>query len=220
MSTAALMAHCRAALIDLDGTLCDTLGDFVQALSLTLADLQLPAVPRAFIERTIGKGSEHLLRSTLAEVGAEAGRYDDAWASYQRRYAEINGLYTQLYPGAREGLQALRARGWPLACVTNKPTAFASVLLARTGLAAQFDEVCGGDRYPRRKPDPMPLVETCRRLGAEPARTLMVGDSRNDAEAARAAGCPVVLVTYGYNHGEPVRGVPADGYIDRIDALV
>ena len=106
-----------------------------------------------------------------------------------------------------------------MACLTNKPTAFAKALLADKGLANFFSHFYGGDSFPRKKPDPMPLLETCKALGTTPARTLMLGDSQNDALAARAAKCPVVLVTYGYNHGEPIQGVDCDGFIDRIDEL-
>jgi phosphoglycolate phosphatase len=109
--------------------------------------------------------------------------------------------------------------GLRLACLTNKPTAFARPLLQAKGLDGYFSEVFGGDAFDRKKPDPLPLLKTCEALGSEPARTLMIGDSSNDAQAARAAGCPVVLVTYGYNHGEPVRSVDADGYLDSLDEL-
>ncbi|OQC04401.1 MAG: Phosphoglycolate phosphatase [Alphaproteobacteria bacterium ADurb.Bin100] len=124
-----------------------------------------------------------------------------------------------MYAGVREGLLALRERGLRLACLTNKPTAFARPLLQAKGLDGYFSEVFGGDAFDRKKPDPLPLLKTCEALGSEPARTLMIGDSSNDAQAARAAGCPVVLVTYGYNHGEPVRSVDADGYLDSLDEL-
>jgi phosphoglycolate phosphatase len=121
--------------------------------------------------------------------------------------------------GCARGLLALRSRGLRLACLTNKPTAFARPLLQAKGLDGYFSEVFGGDAFDRKKPDPLPLLKTCEALGSKPARTLMIGDSSNDAQAARAAGCPVVLVTYGYNHGEPVRSVDADGYLDSLDEL-
>jgi len=213
------LSRIEAAIIDLDGTLVDTVGDFEQALARTLADLGLPAVDRAFIKRTVGRGSMHLLRQTLAQAGGAPGLLDAAWVHYQRHYAEINGRHADVYPGVREGLAAMRARGWRLACVTNKPRAFAVALLETKGLLACFEHVFGGDSFERQKPDPLPLISTCRALATSPARTLMVGDSRNDAEAARAAGCPVVLVSYGYNHGEPVADVRPDRVIDRLDAL-
>jgi len=209
----------QAAIIDLDGTMVDTLGDFEVALNAMLADLSLPVVPRAFIEHTVGKGSEHLIRSTLAHVGGDAMRYDAAWARYQHHYQRINGDHAAVYPGVVEGLRALRQRGLRLACLTNKPGDFARTLLQKKGLDSYFARVFGGDAFERKKPDPLPLLKTCEALGSLPERTLMVGDSSNDARAARAAGCPVLLVSYGYNHGEPVSGVDADGVIDRLDAL-
>jgi phosphoglycolate phosphatase len=209
----------RAAIVDLDGTLVDTVGDFEQALALTLADLGLPPVDRAFIVRTVGRGSMHLLRETLAHAGGDAGLLPQAWVHYQRHYAAVNGRHAEVFAGVREGLDALRARGWRLACVTNKPRAFALALLQAKGLAAAFEHVFGGDSFERQKPDPLPLRKTCEALGTEPGRTLMIGDSSNDAQAARAAGCPVVLVSYGYNHGEPVADARPDRVIDRLDAL-
>ncbi len=212
-------AGLQAAIVDLDGTLVDTVGDFEVALGRMLAEHGLPPVDRGFIGRTVGKGSEHLIRSTLAAAGADAGLYDSAWQRYQHHYREINGRYSAVYPGVVEGLRALAAAGLKLACLTNKPTAFARQLLAVKGLADCFAVVFGGDAFERRKPDPLPLLGTCVALGSAPARTLMVGDSSNDARAARAAGCPVVLVSYGYNHGEPVADAGADAVIDRLDAL-
>jgi phosphoglycolate phosphatase len=212
-------AALEAAIVDLDGTLVDTLGDFVAALALTLDELSLPVVPRAFVERTVGKGSEHLIRSVLREVGADASLYERTWALYQRHYLAINGRNASVYPGVHEGLQRLHDAGWRLACVTNKPLAFARPLLEQTGLLPWLDHVFGGDSFARRKPDPLPLLEACKALGSAPARTLVVGDSANDALAARAAGCPVVLVRYGYNHGEPIERVDADALIDRLDRI-
>lgn len=218
-----------AAIIDLDGTMVDTLGDFAQALNRMLADLALQAIVPAHIERMVGKGSEHLIKSVLHHVLAQAGQapaainteaiYPQAWARYQHHYLAINGQYAQVYPGVPEGLHALRSAGLRLACLTNKPTAFALPLLRAKGLDGFFDQVFGGDAFERKKPDPLPLVKTCAALGSAPARTLMVGDSSNDAQAARAAGCPVVLVTYGYNHGQPATDVDADGWVGSLALL-
>jgi phosphoglycolate phosphatase len=208
-----------AAIVDLDGTMVDTLGDFVVVLGTVLEELGLRAVTREFVGHTVGKGSEHLIRSTLAEVDADPALYERTWALYQRHYLAVNGDHSAVYPGVVEGLERLRARGWKLACLTNKPTAFARPLLQKKGLDGFFDVVFGGDAFERKKPDPLPLLRTCEALGMAPPRTLMVGDSSNDARAARAAGCPVVLVSYGYNHGEPVAAVDADGVVDRLDQL-
>jgi phosphoglycolate phosphatase len=209
----------EAAIVDLDGTMIDTVGDFEVALSRALADLGWPPVSRAFISRTVGKGSEHLLSRTLAEVGAPADQYEAAWERYQHHYLAINGQHSAVFPGVVEGLQALRNRGLKLACLTNKPTAFALPLLAEKGLDGFFSHAFGGDAFARKKPDPLPLLKTCEALASEPARTLMIGDSSNDAAAARAAGCPVVLMSYGYNHGEPVAAAGADAVLDRLDQL-
>ena len=208
-----------AAIIDLDGTLVDTVGDFEQALARTLADLGLAPVDRAFIARTVGRGSMNLLAQTLAHAGGAPELLQPAWTHYQRHYADINGSHADVYPGVVEGLAAMRGRGWKLACVTNKPRAFALALLEAKGLLPFFEQVFGGDSFERHKPDPLPLIKTCEALGTSPGRTLMVGDSRNDCEAARAAGCPVVLVSYGYNHGEPVADAQPDRVIARLDAL-
>lgn len=209
-----------AVMIDLDGTLVDTVGDFELALNRMLAELGLPGVGRGFIEHTVGKGTEHLVRQTLAHVGAEAGRFDAGLAAYQRHYVAINGQASAVYPGVLEGLQRLQGLGLPMACLTNKPGAFAGPLLQAKGLAGFFAHCFGGDAFARKKPDPLPLLKTCEALGTAPARTLMVGDSQNDAQAARAAGCPVVLVSYGYNHGEPVAAAGADRVIHRLDELL
>jgi phosphoglycolate phosphatase len=214
-----------AAIVDLDGTMVDTLGDFNAALSLMLQELALPPIAPEQVSHMVGKGSEHLIRAVLRHVLPDHGErravalFDAAFASYQQHYLGVNGQFSSVYPGVIEGLEAMRARGWKLACLTNKPTAFAKPLLAAKGLDGFFGHVFGGDAFERKKPDPLPLLRTCAAMGMAPAQTLMVGDSSNDAQAARAAGCPVLLVTYGYNHGEPVRGVDADGFLDSLADL-
>lgn len=176
-----------AAIVDLDGTMVNTLGDFAEALNRMLADLQLPAIAPQAIENMVGKGSEHLIRSVLAHVGAADvdAIYGQAWQRYEHHYLQLNGQFADVYPGVLEGLQALRARGLRLACLTNKPLSFARPLLEQKGLAPLFEQVFGGDSFERKKPDPLPLLKTCEALGTSPARTLMLGDSSNDAQAAR-----------------------------------
>ena len=223
----------RGVIVDLDGTMVDTLGDFEAALNRMLAELDLPPVSRALVERTVGKGSEHLIRSVLEHQLAlpgvhtqgqpGSGRADElmaqAWRIYQRHYLEINGAFSDVYPGVLAALQQWRRNGLLLACLTNKPLNFARPLLKSKGLDGFFTQVFGGDSFERKKPDPLPLLMTCEALGTRAAQTLMVGDSENDGLAARAAGCPVVLVSYGYNHGRPIREVDADGYVDSLDQL-
>ena len=225
------LSRFRAAIVDLDGTMVDTLGDFEVALNRTLADLDLPPVTRGLVERTVGKGSEHLIRTVLGHQMAlpEAkglgqicpawtvdSLYERAWQGYQKHYRAINGDFSEVYAGVGEGLQALREAGLMLACLTNKPLAFARELLQAKGLAGLFVQVFGGDSFERKKPDPLPLLKTCEALGTAPHETLMVGDSSNDAQAGHAAGCGVVLVTYGYNHGEPIRQTQALAWVDDI----
>lgn len=208
-----------SALVDLDGTLVDTIGDFEVVLANVLGELGLPQVDRAFIERTVGQGTEHLIRTTLAEVGAAPTHFTEAWTRYVAHYRAVNGRHSPVYPGVEEGLQRLRAAGLRLVCLTNKPLAFAQQLLEAKGLTHHFEHCFGGDSFERKKPDPLPLLKACEVLGSVPARTLMVGDSCNDVQAARAAGCPVVLVRYGYNHGEPAESAGADWVIDSLAEL-
>jgi phosphoglycolate phosphatase len=209
-----------AAVLDLDGTLVDTLADISAAVNEMLRELGLPAARNEAVAGFIGKGTEHLLHKTLEHVGAPAVLYPRAWDAYHDAYRALNGRWSAVYPGVVEGLEALRRAGLRLACLTNKPGEFARDLLAAKALAPYFELVFGGDAFERKKPDPLPILKTCEALGVAPAHTLMVGDSSNDARAARAAGCPVLLVSYGYNHGEPVDAVDADGVIERLDRIV
>jgi phosphoglycolate phosphatase len=223
-----------ALIFDLDGTLVNTLGDFQVALHRTMADLDLPPISNARIEQTIGKGSEHLIRTLLAyqferrEVKSEQktcaamsvdALFERAWLRYQHHYLQINGQFADVYPGVLTTLQICADRGFPMACLTNKPLSFATSLLKQKSLDHFFGQVFGGDSFERKKPDPLPILKTCEALGSELGRTLMVGDSSNDALAAHAAGCPVVLVTYGYNHGQRVQDTPAAAWLESLDKL-
>lgn len=223
-----------AVIFDLDGTMVHTLGDFQVALHRTMADLNMPPVPPEMVAQTIGKGSEHLIRSLLdyqinrpevkgvgqacPALSVEA-LFQRAWQLYQRHYSAINGQFADVYPGVLEALESLSAQQVPMACLTNKPLAFAQTLLKEKSLDHFFGPVFGGDSFARKKPDPLPLVKTCEALGTLASRTLMVGDSSNDAQAAHAAGCPVVLVTYGYNHGKRVQDTPAAAWLDSLADL-
>ncbi len=220
----------QAVVMDLDGTMVDTIGDFEAALNLALSDAQIPTADRSLIKRSIGKGSEHLIRTVLQhQLGLQEGAVDarnvaqlfaPVWKSYEKHYLRINGEFSKVFPGVVEGLEQLKAMGLQLACLTNKPLSFTTPLLKDKGLANYFAQVFGGDSFERKKPDPLPLLKTCEALRSSPVRTLMVGDSSNDAQAADAAGCPVVLMTYGYNHAEPIQNTPALAWLDSLDQLL
>ena len=221
--------YLQAVMIDLDGTMVDTIGDFEVALNRALADLQVPTANRLLIERSIGKGSEHLIRTVLKhqlalpEMGGNAREVEQLftpiWERYEQHYLSINGEFSNVFPGVMDGLEQIKALGLPIACLTNKPVSFTLPLIQDKGLAPYFSKVFGGDSFERKKPDPLPLLKTCEALQSLPAQTLMVGDSSNDAQAADAAGCPVVLMTYGYNHGEPIQKTPALAWLDSLVQL-
>ena len=210
----------RAVLFDLDGTLLDTVPDLHAAVCAMLADLGRPALPEEAVRSYVGRGIANLVKRVLAD-SLDAAEDDspapaEALASFRRHYARENGRRTQLFPGAREGLEAIRAKGLPMAVITNKAEAFTRPLLEMTGLAEFFSVVVSGDNLPRHKPDPMSLVWTCGRLGVSPTDALFIGDSVNDFLAARAACCRVFLLPYGYNEGRDVQELDCDAIVPSI----
>jgi phosphoglycolate phosphatase len=214
-----LLTGIRAAIIDLDGTMLHTAPDFHVAVNRMRADLELAPLDMESITDFVGKGTENLMRRVLAVDFAPdqvEARFAAALESYQKHYLAINGDYVTVYPGVTEGLQALRIKGLRLACVTNKPIAFAAPLLAKTGLDGFFEVVYGGDSLPKKKPDPYPLLKVCEDFGLPPRQVVAIGDSSNDAQAARAAGCKVLTVPYGYNHGQSIQEVDSDGIVSTL----
>lgn len=218
-----------ACVFDLDGTLVDSLRDFAAALNQMLQHIGRPPLAREVIGRMVGKGNEFLLRSALAWPQAvdpatlpavDADLYRTAQSRYLSAYRALNGAHSSVFPGVLSTLQALRQRAMPLACLTNKPVQDARVLLQAKGLTAYFDHIFGGDSFGAKKPDPLPLLRTCDALQVAPQDALMIGDSINDAAAARASGCAIALVSYGYNHGRPVRELDADVYVDSLTELL
>lgn len=206
----------RAVLLDLDGTLLDTAPEIAAAAADMLSELGLDPVDPLRVREFIGKGIPHLVRRTLeASLGRapDERRVGSAMEGFFFHYAKRNGCMSKPYPGVLEGITELRAKGFALACVTNKTAQFTIPLLEATGLAGFFPVVVSGDTMPKKKPAPDPLLEACRRLGIPALEALMIGDSRNDALAARAAGCPVLLVPYGYTEGEDVQGIDCDGIV-------
>ena len=206
----------KAVTIDLDGTLADTIPDLAAATNLMLRALGRPELAVERIRDFVGKGIPKLVERALAgsvEGVAPADLVARALPVFERFYVEVNGRHSVLYPGVSEGLEALRRMEFPLACVTNKSGRFALPLLEQLGLARYFEQVVSGDTLPRKKPDPAQLLHACSGFGIVPREMLMIGDSVNDAEAARAAGCPVFCVTYGYNEGQDVRALDVDAIV-------
>lgn len=214
-----VLAGVRAAIIDLDGTMLDTIPDFHVAINSMREELDLTPITQEQITLMVGKGSENLIRAVLAlDLSADEveARFAQAMDAYQRHYLRINGQFSSLYPEVLEGLSALKQQGLRLACVTNKPISFTTPLLAAKGLNSYFEVVYGGDSLARKKPDPLPLQTVCADFGLPAAQVVAIGDSSNDAQAARAAGCPVLTVPYGYNHGEAIHTIDSDGIVDTL----
>lgn len=202
-----------AALLDLDGTLLDTGEDLALAANRMLNALGLPLQPTAQLTIYIGKGLTRLVHRTLTgdmHADAEPGLFARAMPLYEKYYAAGSGDTARIYPGVIEGLEAFRAAGVKLAVVTNKTTRFTGVLLEKVGLDRWFELVVCGDTLARRKPDPLPFTHACDVLGVTPARSLVIGDSANDIDAGRAAGCAVYCVPYGYREGKSVESLGAD----------
>lgn len=213
----------KAVTIDLDGTLLDTIPDLAAAANMMLAEIGRPALDEALIRTFVGKGISSLVERTLTghlDGVAAPGLMERALPIFERCYAAVNGRHTTIYPGVQEGLELLRAQGIPLACVTNKSTRYTLPLLDLVGFARYFEQVVAGDTLARKKPDPAPLLHACAGFGVAPGDMLMIGDSLNDTQAARSAGCPVFCVTYGYNEGHDVRTLDADAVVDALDEAV
>ncbi len=209
-------------LIDLDGTLIDTVPDLAHAVDVMMERIGMPPRGEASVREWIGNGAERLVRRAL--INAVDGEPDEAL--FNKAYPVFLEVYeanvcahSRPYPGVREGLDALSRAGYPLGCVTNKPARFTEPLLDALDLTRYFGIVVSGDRLPKQKPDPMPLLHAAGFFGVAPGDALMVGDSVNDVKAARAAGFTIVCVPYGYNHGHDIRDARPDAVIDSLADL-
>ncbi|HUM90041.1 MAG TPA: phosphoglycolate phosphatase [Candidatus Competibacter sp.] len=217
-----MFENVSAIFFDLDGTLVDSVPDLTAAVNVMLRQLGLPAREEAQVRTWVGNGMDNLLhraRPNDMAGQAEPELFARAKPLYKAAYADHISVYSELYPGVREGLAGLRDAGFPMACVTNKLVEFALPLLNQLGIDHFFATVVGGECIPRPKPAPDALLLCAERLEVPVDRGLMVGDSLNDVGAARNAGCSVVCVPYGYNHGRDIREARPDVVIDSIAEL-
>jgi phosphoglycolate phosphatase len=204
----------RAVLFDLDGTILDTAADLASAANAMLAQVGRVTLPEAQIRDYIGRGVQNLVtRSLEATGGASAQEAASALAVFERHYLAGIADRTRPYPGVLEGMEALARAGIPMGCVTNKAARFTEPLLERTGLMRFLGVVVSGDTVANKKPHPEPMLHAAVKLGVAPGETLMVGDSLNDVASARAAGCPVVVVPYGYREGLAIEALGADAVV-------
>ncbi len=207
-------------LCDLDGTLVDSLPDLAAAIAELLDQEGRPGLTHEAVAAMVGDGVPKLIERALAATGGVPAKA--ALAALVARYMPIYEArltrLTRPYPGAIETLRALKAAGWRLAVCTNKPEAPSRTIVAELGFEGLFEAVSGGDSLPVKKPDPGHLLGLIEVLGAAPGATVMLGDSRNDVQAARAAGLPVIAIAHGYG-GTPAQELGADRVIESFDEL-
>lgn len=216
----------RCVLFDLDGTLVDSALDLTAAVDNMLQALGREPAGEARVRQWVGNGAPVLVMRALSgemyptENAVEPELFQAAFEVFLSAYTQSNGRYSKVYPGVEPLLAHLQQAGVPQAVVTNKPMAFTLPLLKALKIDHYFGQVVGGDSLPVKKPDPLPLLTVLEAVGCPPEQALMVGDSRNDVQAARAAGCPVVCVSYGYNHGEPVAACAPDRVVGSLAELI
>ncbi len=211
-----------AIVIDLDGTLLHTAPELAEAANRMLRDMGRPAVSQELLMSYIGNGISWLVKRALTgdmHAEPEVALYDGALPIFEKHYTALL-LQSKPFGGVLEGLDKMKAAGYRLGCITNKVARYTEPLLTGVGLAPYFELVLSGDSLLEKKPHPMPLLHAAKFFGVAIENLLLIGDSLNDAVAARAAGCPVFCVPYGYNHGEPVDGLDIDAVIDRLPAAL
>ena len=209
-------------LIDVDGTLVDSVPDLAFCVDHTMDALGRRPHGEGRVREWVGNGVPRLIERAL--VGAldgtpEPGLYASAEPIFLECYAANASTRTRPYAGVVEGLAWLKGQGFKLGCVTNKAARFTEPLLKDLGLYDEFSIVISGDSLARKKPDPLPLLHVAEFFGVEPARALMIGDSISDVKAARAAGFQIVCMSYGYNHGQDIREAEPDAVIDSFTEL-
>ena len=213
-----------AVLFDLDGTLLDTAADIALALNRAMAGYDCTPLAEDDVRRMVGRGAPVLIeraaasQSRIIDAATQAAMLERFFHHYGR-LEESHEDSAQPYTGAAESLRTLHDAGLRIAVVTNKHHRFAEALLKRLGLSGWVDVLIGGDTCARRKPDPQPLLFACESLHVPPSESLMVGDSINDVQAARAAGIPIICVSYGYNEGRDPRTLECDLLLDSLAEL-
>jgi phosphoglycolate phosphatase len=212
----------RMILIDVDGTLVDSVPDLAYCVDEMMCRLDRPAHGAAQVRNWVGNGVERLVRRAL--VGQLEGEPSDddfakAYPIFLELYAANTSQRSLLYPGVLDGLDYLQSKGFRLGCVTNKVSQFTIPLLKDLGIHDRFEIVVCGDTLPVKKPDPGPLLYAAEFFDVAPAEALMLGDSKSDVAAARAAGFQIICMSYGYNHGEDIRAYAPDAVIDSMTEL-
>ncbi len=206
----------RVVILDLDGTMIDSVPDLDVALNGMLEELTLPPVDVSSIRMFVGRGTQNLVRSTLSvhlESDETEKTMDIAMTLFYKHYRIVNGEHSAVFPGVREGLEQMKKKKLHIACVTNKPSIFTEPLLAKNGLYPYFSLIYCSDTFLVKKPDPFPMQMACRKFGCRPDQAVAIGDSINDAQAAKAAGCSLFMVPYGYNYGKPVEEMNPDAVV-------
>jgi phosphoglycolate phosphatase len=206
----------KAVVIDLDGTLLDTAPDLADAAMAMAEELGLPPITVDEVKTYIGNGVSRLVKRVLTrDMHADPAPelFAKALPIYEKHYANWVSRKSRPFPGVVDGLHALKGMGLHVACITNKAERFTHPLLKDTGLFQFFELILSGDSLPEKKPSPLPLLHACQVFGVEPEELLLIGDSLNDTQAARAAGCPVFCVPYGYNRGRPVDELDLDAVV-------
>ena len=218
----ALSKKPRMILIDLDGTLVDSVPDLAYCIDETMKRIGREPWGEAKVREWVGNGVERLVKRALS--GSLDGEPDetifaDTLPIFMEVYANNVSGRSVLYPGVEAGLLQLKEDGYVVCCVTNKAEQFTVPLLNDMGIAKHFELIVSGDTTPKKKPDPMPLLYAAEKMAISPAESLMVGDSSNDVAAARSAGFDVVCLPYGYNHGKDIRESNPDAVITALDEL-
>lgn len=205
-------------LFDLDGTLVDSVSDLAFSLNKTLKELKLPERKLEEICYWVGDGIEKFLKHALNEHKniKQDDLYDEAIDKFSAIYMDNIGQNSDCYCGIREGLEKLKQMDIPMGCVTNKRSKFAIPILKKLNIMKYMDIVIAGDTLPKKKPDPLPLLHVASVFDKDPANSLMIGDSENDINAARAAGFKIVCVSYGYNRGKDLQQENPDAIIDSL----